>query len=343
MAQPDNADPITAIIDDGRIRVRPIDHYGLPDVITVNLEQLAGFVTSNLTAAYTNCLQIRNRYTGSPNQITHAIISDTTMLVNFAIAQTYNRLRSVLERRAPSICAARMNRRAPVANQQEFPHFISSTLGSIGPFRVEDGPTDRYVVYASTAATQNKYGRDAGTVFNEGQYCKITSVLRECNFRLTPFPSAQAEGSYFPTLTSILESGLYRVFGAVHSSHYENEDVMKIALCTNDLRATPFDPVGMTFGYVDNEAAVTALAAVPVPDGIPAGQNYESAGRPVGIEFNINYCGVQPIVAAQGAVPARTAGFYIVGRGTTRYYQCSLADQVSVSEIYDCLRYRLLR
>lgn len=336
-------DPLEAVAVDGRISIRPIAHFGLPKVITVDLEALHGILYLKFQELYSPDQRIRSRYPGSNAEIVRTLNADLTALADYAAACCYNKLRAVLEAYAPHERTVRMNTRAPMPNNIEFPTFISSTLGSIGPCRFEDAAKDVYVVWATSATTANNYGRTNPTVFNYPCYARICNILKEIGVQFAPFPNATAAGSYFATLEPHVGAELCTAYCTVHSSHYENEDFARIALLTGLAGNTPFQPIGMRIGYVNDTTTLTALAAVAAPAGIPAGQDAGSAGIPVQACFNVNYYGIQPAVAAAGERPASDRGMYVLGRGTDRYYQCTLAHQVSLSEVTQILRYRLFR
>ncbi|KAL4385547.1 hypothetical protein GQ457_15G014900 [Hibiscus cannabinus] len=272
------------------------------------------------------CLpQRRPRYGGFTNLTTQKIQDGLTAMVNFAMGETYNRLRSILERYDPHSCMTRMSTRCPVASDLEFPTWISSTLSCIGPCRVTDGPTDTLIVYASTAATMQTFGRAEAVQFNYGDYIQLLNVLKDINVQTAPFDHANVTGSYFPTIEIEPTNNHFTLYGTVHSSHYENEDAVRIALLSNPLGVTPFEKVGMTIGYCDVEDVVNAVAAAAAPPDIPAGQNADSVGRPCGVSFRVNYHGIQPAIASARNVPAQARGVYIVGRGIQRRYQFIIA------------------
>ena len=344
MANPNQQnDPLERIIADGRLTIRPTNHYGLPEIITVDLELMANTLVARLNDIYLNENRLRNYYVGNQARVYQAITGDIVSMVDYLVGQVYNKLRTILERRAPAARVARMNTRCPVASHQEFPAWLSSTLGAIGPCRLEDAPHDRLIVYASSAATMQTYGRQNPVVFNEGHYARLISALRAIGVTMAPFNHAGLEGSYYPTITPDLAQYVWTLYGQVHRPHYENEVSARIALVTSNIGQTPFENVGVTIGYVDDNNTLNALAAVAAPADLPAGQNADSAGRPVGAAFRVNYYGIQPAVAAQGEIPARARGAYILGRGVERYYSCVIANNVATSEILEVLRHRLLR
>lgn len=80
-------------------------------------------------------------YVGTNQHVTKMIEDDTTAYVDYLIGQTYNKLRRILITH-PQQRAARIKPRCLVPANQEFPRWISSTLSSIGPLRIEDGPRD---------------------------------------------------------------------------------------------------------------------------------------------------------------------------------------------------------
>lgn len=338
-----NTDPLERMIASGRYTPRPIEHYGIPDVLTIDLDVLANTLVTRINTIYQSELNVRNQYNGNSAVVTQQILNDVTAMVDYAVGQTYNKLRSLLDKKIPHLRPTRMNTRCPVYAGQEFPTWLSSTLSSIGPLRITDGASDRLVVYASSAATMQNYGRTNPVVFNEGNYSRLMAALRHMPVAMTPFNHAGESGSFFPTITPIRRNYVWSLFGQTHSSHYENEDGVRVALCTSDIGNTPFTDIGMTIGYVNDETTLAALAAVAAPDDIPIGQDANSAGRPVSVEFNVNYYGIKPAVAAQGSTRAVPRGMYVVGRGTQRYYQCILADQISTTEILELLRYRFTR
>ncbi|KAK8557621.1 hypothetical protein V6N12_009850 [Hibiscus sabdariffa] len=236
------------------------------------------------------------------------------------MGETYNRLRSILERCDPHVCITRMNTRCPVASDLECPTWISSTLSCIGPCRLADGPTDTLIVYASTAATMQTFGRAEAVQFNYGKYIKLLNVLKDIKAETTPFDHANLTGSYFPTIEIESTNNCFTLYGIVHSSHYENEDAVRIALLSNPFGVTPFEKVGMTIGHCDDEGVVNAVAEAAAPPDIPAGQNVDSVGRPCGVNFRVNYHGIQPAIASTENVQAQARGVYIVGRGIQRRY-----------------------
>ena len=92
-------------------------------------------------------------------------------------------------------------------------------------------------------------------------YNRLMQVLKEFGVATAPFPplfppltSASQGSSYFPTIQPMVEEHTWQLYGYVHESCYENEDVARIALVTSDVGVTPFEQVGMTVGNVDDES-----------------------------------------------------------------------------------------
>ncbi|KAK8658604.1 hypothetical protein V6N13_036807 [Hibiscus sabdariffa] len=337
-----SVDPKEQLIADGRLFNHPIKHYGVPTVLTIDLDFAALQIISRLEEVYLNEDHIRYQYGGFTDLTTQKIRDGLTAMVNFAMGETYNRLRSVLERYGPHACMTIMNTRCPVVPDLEFPTWISSTLSCIGPCRVTDSPTDTLIVYASTAATMQTFGRAEAVQFNYGDYIQLLNVLKDIKVQTTPFDHANVTGSYFPTIEIEPTNNHFTLYGTVHSSHYENEDAVRIVLLSNPLGVTPFEKVGMTIDYCDIEDVVNAVAAAAAPPDIPAGQTADSVGRPCGVNFRVNYHGIQPAIASAGNVPAQARGVYIVGRGIQRRYQFIIARDITLNVIHQLMFYRLL-
>lgn len=113
--------------------------------------------------------------------------------------------------------------------------------------------------------------------------------------------------------------------------------------CTNENGVTPFEQIGITRGYVDDEATINALASADAPKGIPEDQTATSTGRPVACHFNVNYFGIHPTVPATETALSQPAGMYVIGRGVKSYWQCILARELSITESYMMFRFRLTR
>ncbi|KAJ1418875.1 hypothetical protein SESBI_15475 [Sesbania bispinosa] len=273
-------DPIEDLISDGRVSIRPYKHYGLLEVITVDLDDMATALQARLVSIFTTENRLCNCYVGTITQITDTINTDTTALVNYAIGQTYNRLRSVLERTHPT---AKQERMKP---------------------RFTDGPLDALFVFATTSATMKSYGRDHKPEFNFGRYERIMSALRSINVRMAPFDFTGTQTvSYFPFLDPAIDrNNVWIIYGLIHPSHYENEDV----------------PCSM----------LNALAALPP-------KRADQRVRPVAGIYRVNFHGIQPAVAASGSTMVQRRGMYVYGRGTYLRYSCVLAN----TEITQLIRY----
>ncbi|QED42889.1 ORF1 [Rhodiola cryptic virus 1] len=334
-------DPLNSIVADGRIRRMPIDHFGFPDIITVDLEALHANIREWLNSLFVDNKEIRIAYLGTKADVTAMIKNDINSYCDFLIGQTYNKLRSILQK-YPNQRSLRMNTRCPVPKNQEFPRWIVSTLSSIGPLHIEDGPRDRYVCFASTTATMQFHGRVAAPKFIYGGYSRLHEALKKYGVEMSPFDHISETGSFYPTVELCIEENLWRAFGAVHSSHYVNEDFIRAVFVSSATGKSPFENIGMRIGYVDDWSTLNALTAVAAPVNIPAGQNSYSPGLPVGPNLKVNHYGIQPAANATGDTPACTRGIYIIGRGMERYYQCSLAQNVASAEIARIIAYRFL-
>ncbi|KAL4383370.1 hypothetical protein GQ457_15G015070 [Hibiscus cannabinus] len=152
-------DPKEQLIADGRLFNRPINTTGADVLITIDLD----FAALQIISSSRMSPQRRPRYGGFTNLTTQKIQDGLTAMNEHSI---------------------------PVASDLEFPTWISSTLSCIGPCRVTDGPTDTLIVYASTAATMQTFGRAEAVQFNYGDYIQLLNVLKDIKFQTAPFDHA---------------------------------------------------------------------------------------------------------------------------------------------------------
>ncbi|XP_074369183.1 uncharacterized protein LOC141710516 [Apium graveolens] len=320
-------DPLEDFIADGRLRV--------------DLEVLHSAITSRMHSIYLADDRFATRY-GVCNAADEACLkAHISTMADYAVGQAYNRLRGILKMKAYSEVGKRMKTRCPVPKDMEFPAWISSLIGSIGSIRVTDGPGDALLVYATSAATMNRFGRTNDTTYTSGHYNCLLGVMKEIGITLAPVDHNNQTGSAFPTIAVELKNHIFTLHGTLHHSHYDTEDTVRAIFCTDENGVTPFEQIGITIGYVDDEATINALASADAPKGIPEGQTSTSAGRPVAGHFDVNYFGIRPPVPATETAESQPAGMYVIGRGVERYYQCILAHSLSVGEFYLTFRFRL--
>jgi len=337
------ADPIEALIADGRLYSRPTSQFGAVIPYETDLEYAHSFMLQKLTLIYQDDPKIRIRYGGYTVNSGIEILAGITSMADYIIAQMYNRMRGVLEWAAPHLRTTRMNTRCPVSNSMEFPAWISSTISAIGPIHFSDGPTNRYAVPATAAARMQTYGRQNPIFFSYSDYFTFISVLKEIGIATSPVDHQSKTGSSFPTIDVTAGDHSFTFYATIHHSHYENEDFLRMAFFTNPLAVTPWPRMGITVGYVNDNATLTALAAAAPPDGLPAGQTANSPGLPRGLQWNVNYYGIQPETPAQGDTPAQTRGIYVIGRGIERRFQYMLARDITTSEIMQAFIHRLYK
>lgn len=190
----------------------------------------------------------------------------------------------------------------------------------------------------------NNYGRANAVTFSTyGHYDYLLGVMKRIGIILAPVDHNSQTCSAFPTIAVELKHNIFTLYGTLHRTHYETEDIVRAIFCTNENGVTPFEQIGITIGYVDDEATINALASADAPKGIPEGQTATSAGRPVAGHFNVNYFGIRPSVPAAETTQSQPAGMYVIGRGVERYWHCILARRLHVSEFYMTFRFRLTR
>lgn len=259
---------------------------------------------------------------------------DTVLLV------TYNRLRGVLDRHAREARATRMNTRAAVENRMEFPRFLSSMLGSIGPLYITDGPTSQLVVYATDADRANTFGRANAVSFRAGPLSRFLTQIRESGIPMAPIDLNNDQGSFFTAVTAVTDHNRWTFTGTCHPSHYENIDVVRSWFCCHpDVNFRPWEYCGFTIGEITNQVAVAAIAAA-TPEGAAKGlTSADLPAVPIGFEFKINFFGVRPGVAAAGGNPAITSAAYIVGRGGTPYFSTIIGQNISKDEMVNLASY----
>nr|WIL96135.1 coat protein [Carrot cryptic virus 3] len=343
MARNVTTDPKEELIADGRVYNRPAQPLGLPVILNFDLEFSVDQIITKLAVMYGDHYEVRARFGGYNNNANARVTACIHSLGDYIGGQIYNRLRANLDWCASNVRTARMNTRCPVSGALELPTWIASTISSLGPVRFQDGPVDRLAAYATPTATMNHYGRAGPTVFNFGDFTEITNVLREIGVTFAPVDHRPGYGSFYPTIAIQPGDNNYTFYATCHASHYENEDFIRLSLFTNQLGVTPFENIGITVGYVDDEATTAALAAVAAPPDIPAGQTAASAGRLTGGLWNVNYYGLQLAVLAQGETPARPRGFYVIGRGMERRFQTILARDITITELHQALMFRLYK
>ncbi|XP_065866023.1 uncharacterized protein [Euphorbia lathyris] len=261
-------DPLEQIIADGRILMGPINQYVRPEIITINLDVLHTNIGDHLKLVFQDNIFVRGFYNLDPTSNIIDIHADVNSLCDYLIGVTYNHLRFTLEMTCPTeLVSRRMHNRCPVSDDLEFPAFISETLSLIGPCR----PFDKLIVFAPAANTATNYGRAVPVTFNYYRYSRFISILKDSNYLVASLHFITGVlGSFFP-LTEFrpLSDGVFSLHGTVHSSHYEQEDIVRIALCCSRDGVSPFEKTGMTIGYVDDETVLNALDAVAAPENIP--------------------------------------------------------------------------
>lgn len=325
------------LIADGRVRQRPYRTYLTPTVLDISLDLLRARLRNILRSVYVTNDRIRNHYVGTRQEITTDIETDIDSLVDFSILICYNRLRAVAERYSSQIRSSRCNPRAPVNNRMEFPAWISSLLGSIGPLRVPDAANDLLIIYVPPPNTMNNYGRAEQPAPTEGGYHRLTTCFRNLGFALTPIDMSNLCGSFWTTCEFAIRDNLYCIIAPFHPSHYTNDDVVRSFVYSAVPAENPFAILTMTYGVVDDETTTTALAAVAAPADAP---NATANGptRPVGGYFNVNLLGITPAVAARGTQAAIPASINVIGRGSTRIFASFLANHITAYEIHAILR-----
>ncbi|XP_023741439.1 tRNA pseudouridine synthase 1 isoform X2 [Lactuca sativa] len=317
-------DPMLALITSGRVRIWPLPLHWKTTISEVNLDHLATTIKNRLNRIFPYLLELGNRdnhYRGSEADI----IADVNILVDTAMAVTYNRLRKILQRYDPTAFAARMNPRSPYSNRFKFPTFLSSVLSSIGPLRITDGPVNAHVVYATSSATCRNYGRAEQFNFSS-RYDHFIECLEAMGVPCAPIDVKSTDcGSFFSTVIPTFEHGVWRFTAPFHHSHYEPKDIVSAWLTQNDdpaLRA--FEDLSVTIGLCTDPKVVDAVAGVDGDVG---------STRLIGGTFPVNVSGIRP--AGCGSDPA---GVYIVGRGSERYYCTLLAQRICPDEMYSLLR-----
>ncbi|KAJ0462845.1 putative tRNA pseudouridine(38-40) synthase [Helianthus annuus] len=325
----------------------PSHYYEKPTVHWIDLEHLATAMKNRLNRVLPYIHELRVRYGGvSDNAVTDTIISDVNMMVDTAMSVTYNRLRFILQSHAPTVFVAQMNPKSPLSNKFKFPAFISSVLGSIGPLRIMNGLQDALVVYATSPDRSKTCGRAQHFEFISGHFFRLIDNLEAIGVPLAPIDvkGGNRAGSCYPTILLDRVNGWLEFTATCHYSNYKHRDIDSAWLTLNDdpaLRAFP--DCSLRIECCTNPDVMNAVIASR-PEGVPDDVDGATApARPVGLIFNVNEFGVRPAVAAEGGNPAVPAAFYIVGRGTKRYFCTSLARGLTEDEMTSRLREYIMR
>ncbi|KAK8925774.1 hypothetical protein KSP39_PZI018640 [Platanthera zijinensis] len=245
------SDPLAFVIADGRVRTHPYHHYGFPTVLHIDLDNLARRMKTVLNEIVPYEFGILRHYGGATTLADDSIIAGIEVMIDAAMAITYNRLRSVAEKYQPLTRTTRMNPKAPISNNLEFPAFISSVLSSIGPLRITDAARDTLVIYSTSPEKMEAFGRSKNHLFICGNYHRLTDAFRAMNVRMAPIDFDRKDaGSFFSTITPAIRQGCWTFYGDVHPSHYENEDIPRAYLTQfADINSRAFNFRGLAGDY----------------------------------------------------------------------------------------------
>lgn len=326
---------------DGRVRTVSYNTLGNITVLTMNLDNFYQSLVDLCSLIYPFWEPLKMRYSGTDEEIHANLQNDIAAMADYACWICYNRLRSIAERYAPHVRTMRMNPKAPCSNRMEFPSYISSLIQTIGPLRIEDAAQNCLVLYATTPATMQTFGRTEAHIPADPCYYRLISNLQAVGVRMTPVDFGPHYGAYWPTIMIRDRLQLYDVIGTVHSSHYTNEDIVMALAILHETNRSVFDRITFDVGQVTDADAVNALAAIAAPANIPQGQTANSTGRPTALTFDVNYFGIQPAVAATATNQARPASFFVIGRGTDPIFTCYLAQHITTPESVTLFRHRL--
>ena len=325
------------LIAEGKIRTRPTSVYSTPTVLDINFDALAINLKAIVTEIYTSDPDMIQAYPGDYTEVIDEIAQDCNALIDFALLGCYNRLRTIAEIYSISTRTSRINPRAPVSNRLEYPVFISSLLSSIGPLRVPDSAHDCLIIYATTSANMNNYGRTERPDPPEGNYSRLIHHLRSCQYPLAPIDFTNLIGSAWTT--AVVEStkdGLLRVVGTIHRTHYQPMDVPRAIFCYNyatNADNNIFPDLSITADLVNATEVTTAVAALARPTHVPESQTATSATRPAGIQLPANYFGMIPAKGQSGSSPAVPASVWILGRGKARLFTSYLAERLTKFDV----------
>ncbi|KAI5315879.1 hypothetical protein L3X38_045055 [Prunus dulcis] len=272
--------PEDFVVRDGRMTSRPTRRWPAVTVARVDFDVLHTRLIEHLTDTLMGHNPLRHQFDGSQAEIDRAIGNATTMLLDQALFELWNRLRVIAGTYDYQTRINVFNRRAPVMEGFQLPRFYASLLSSIGPLRIEDSFFDTTVIYSPAKALN--FGRAVMPNNNSQEILHFIQQLGGAHIPLGTIQHRGSQGSFFTTCARVYNDyDSYNILGAFNARHYNRIDtVIGMLLRPFGDAEHPFEDLSTTLGFVDNEDVIKALPDVDQNGNPPAASPPPAAGNP---------------------------------------------------------------